>query len=431
MSDSDRTNSNPDRSVLNAAAKMLSEAHYFLHESASTYHDVVRFTANLNAFIQASRNVTFRVQAHKNDIFDFDRWYRPWRDYLASDQIMRWLSDARTEITKRKGLTAHSRATATTYYSYVDPLTARADVDPITPTPAVIASALRLVPVEIRPYATVEVSRRWEFDDLPDKEILVSLLHVIKVLQVLLSDLKDYTEEGHRSLPPIAVGRAEDIDCLGDLDRIYTSRHVASSGASTVTTQTSVEYDEEYGKSTFKRYNFDEHSALLPTSDDPFTVAEAVLSLAKHVLQRDKVHYPIFWFRKPDGWQMLGVAWRDKAEKYSMMHTMAANTTKNGWDALVAVAEAWTGPLPSPPEDLPPYFDLSKTSDRGEALEVYAATSEGEVRIWHTPFRRRLGRIRFEETEVISDDPALVGFLLPIRRVWAARRGEVIPDPPF
>jgi hypothetical protein len=46
----------------------LEEAHHFLHACERDYHSPSAFRLNLNAFIQAARNVTFRLQSLKAGI---------------------------------------------------------------------------------------------------------------------------------------------------------------------------------------------------------------------------------------------------------------------------------------------------------------------------------------------------------------------------
>jgi len=46
----------------------LSELHLLWHQAASSYYNPALFRANLNAAIQASRNVTFALQAEKANV---------------------------------------------------------------------------------------------------------------------------------------------------------------------------------------------------------------------------------------------------------------------------------------------------------------------------------------------------------------------------
>lgn len=94
------------------------EADHFWHECVATYNDPERFRMNLNALIQAIRNVTFRIQAGKNSVVDFDTWYSPWQEFLRRQPLMRWLNDARIAVVKQAGLETHSTAQVTLISSY-------------------------------------------------------------------------------------------------------------------------------------------------------------------------------------------------------------------------------------------------------------------------------------------------------------------------
>ena len=52
----------------------LEEAHRLWHRAAESYEDPEEFRMQLNALIQALRNVTFVLQKEKLKIQDFDRW---------------------------------------------------------------------------------------------------------------------------------------------------------------------------------------------------------------------------------------------------------------------------------------------------------------------------------------------------------------------
>ena len=54
-----------------AAHRRLKEAHLLWHQTLDKYQEPDAFRANLNATIQALRNVTFALQAEKHSIPDF------------------------------------------------------------------------------------------------------------------------------------------------------------------------------------------------------------------------------------------------------------------------------------------------------------------------------------------------------------------------
>jgi len=68
------------------------------------------FLANLNATIEALRNVTFVVQKEKAAFKDFDAWYTPRQEILKADATANWLNQARVTIVHQGDLESSSHA---------------------------------------------------------------------------------------------------------------------------------------------------------------------------------------------------------------------------------------------------------------------------------------------------------------------------------
>ena len=66
------------------AHRRLSECHRLWHHAAETYDDPEGFRTQLNALLQALRNVTFVLQKEKRSIPEFDAWYEPLRDGMIT-----------------------------------------------------------------------------------------------------------------------------------------------------------------------------------------------------------------------------------------------------------------------------------------------------------------------------------------------------------
>jgi hypothetical protein len=90
--------------------RRLVEAHLLWHQTLDNYHNVESFRANLNATIQALRNITFVLQSEKNIIPQFDTWYSQWQSRLKADPTSKWLIDARNTVVKQGELESHSTA---------------------------------------------------------------------------------------------------------------------------------------------------------------------------------------------------------------------------------------------------------------------------------------------------------------------------------
>jgi hypothetical protein len=170
--------------------RRLEEAHRLWHRAAEAYEDPDEFRTQLNALIQALRNVTFVLQKEQDAIPDFDAWYERWRDIMKEDGVLRWLVQARNVIVKQGDLETHSTATAGIQASWDTPQTRTFDVPPLVPTLAVAAKILseQDIPDDIRKQGFLTVERRWVANDLPQWEILDALAHAHGMLTFLVQD---------------------------------------------------------------------------------------------------------------------------------------------------------------------------------------------------------------------------------------------------
>ena len=96
------------------------------------------------------------------------------------------------------------------------------------------------------------------------------------------------------------------------------------------------------------------------------------------------------------------------------MRQLADEVERIGAVGLIHIGEFWAAPL----TDLKPGQLPSESAGRKEALQVTAATADGRSRIHSVEFRKNeAGQIEFGG-EWVDDDPELLGFLEPVRRVW-------------
>jgi hypothetical protein len=65
------------------------EAHYFIGRMMDEWHYPSEFRWNLNAFVQALRNVTFALQSTLADQPRFRPWYEGQQDAMRSDPLLR------------------------------------------------------------------------------------------------------------------------------------------------------------------------------------------------------------------------------------------------------------------------------------------------------------------------------------------------------
>lgn len=86
------------------------EAHYFLHKMLENYHNANEFRFNLNAFIQALRNITFALQSEKHNLPDFDKWYELKQIEMKQSELLKNFVEGRNIVVKRGNLEVTSEA---------------------------------------------------------------------------------------------------------------------------------------------------------------------------------------------------------------------------------------------------------------------------------------------------------------------------------
>ena len=89
----------------------FAEAHYFIERMLIEYHEPLFFRANLNAFLQALRNVTFVLQSEFSTRDGFkEEWYPARQEAMRSDPLLCNFVEGRNIVVKRGNLLIHSKA---------------------------------------------------------------------------------------------------------------------------------------------------------------------------------------------------------------------------------------------------------------------------------------------------------------------------------
>ena len=86
------------------------DCHEHWHAAADNYMNPDGFRLNLNALIQALRNVTWLLQKQRHDLPDFETWYSDWRQSVSDDAVSKWLVRSRNRIVKESDLELLSTA---------------------------------------------------------------------------------------------------------------------------------------------------------------------------------------------------------------------------------------------------------------------------------------------------------------------------------
>lgn len=422
------------------AHRRLRDAHLLWHQALAYYHDAERFRVNLNATIEALRNVTFALQNDKSKFSDFDAWYAPWQARLKADQKAKWLQDARVKVVHQGDLESYSYAEVR-LVTYGEHIISKLEIPIQTPAsvvlqnPSVLGVFNDLQAKSIDPSdAALYIERRWSTHDLDGEEILSALAHVYGLLADLVLDGHIHlgsldcisAEIPHEDFPS-SYDRTGKLRCMTAGAETRTeilrfSDHQELIPASKSETVTMVD-----AEAVIAHYGFDpRHEGSAIQNLDPVQFAERTLSFAKRILRRDKHHDWMMFIRDGEGnWHQHTLFAQDRTEKHLLMQMAARFVEERGCDALVEVGEVWTASVA--PDQVQHITEVEKILERGEALTVVVATREGLVRQYEIPFKRGpFGGIKLEETRQV--DRPILNHMLPIFKVWHKQKFFRAPD---
>jgi len=393
---------------LPATHSRLDEMHYFWHQTAEAYSTPEEFRYNLNALIQAARNVTFMLQSEKDRIPDFEVWYERWREKLKADPIMKWLHDARTTVVKQADLKTSSQARVDLIASYTDSPQMEATVSPLLTTEEMLATApVRQILEEARSNPVLEVERTWVADGLEGLELLEAFAHAYGVLFKIVAE----AHEKCGATMKVEVNRPPDLrlPCMVHTDDYRCIRVDLQSGEPRIFIQPEVANDTASKEEAAQRYRFDKLGLERVPSGDPFELTPQYLRMARAILAKDGNHAPMVLLRNPEGrWVVQMLLPEDRQDKFLHWRRLARDVEVYRYDAYIFISEAWMYQLEAPGQTV--------ESERREALVATAEAADGRVRHWVLFFHRKNGKICFDEEHV---DEGVPGFSAPVREVWS------------
>lgn len=100
----------PEDSPIASTVDKYLESYYFINSMLSNYHDHYAFRFNLNAFIQALRNITWMLQSESNRPDTFAEWYATAQESMKTDDLLRRFVNVRNLIVKQEMLSTKSKA---------------------------------------------------------------------------------------------------------------------------------------------------------------------------------------------------------------------------------------------------------------------------------------------------------------------------------
>ena len=316
-----KSDDNYDLCPLPKTHRRLAEAHLLWHQALANYHEPDAFRANLNATIEALRNVTFVLQKEKHAFANFDQWYDPWQERLKTDAEARWAHDARTTVVHKGELESASTAEVR-LIGWQDKVVARMELPIETPASLVLQNLKLLeligkaeLAIARANDAAVAIERRWTTPDLGGLEILESLARVYGLLSEIVLDAHITlhkcdcipVEQEHSNFRSVHH-RTGTLECMASGAALRTQTFQLSSGMELTPAErmTSIDVGEMDVKN---RYDLtDEHRLTEWESLDPLKFAEKILYMAKRMLCKDKRHVRLTFIRDGMGkWSMATI----------------------------------------------------------------------------------------------------------------------------
>lgn len=437
----------------------MEEAHHFWHECVSNYQNPALFIINLNACIQALRNVTWALQSDKSSIKDFDDFYDPWEEKMRQDPILQWVKDSRNHIVKQGDLETNSKLRARLVTDYHDAANLVADeyaslqdneeeLDhendvesfPVFSTDEEIVDTFEKLgmPKSVLDEATISIERRWEAENLPGREITSALSYAFGFLNRLSDALHfhvglqkyDVIEfHGQKVVMPEMDANEGRFPCM------VTTRDIRTKSFS-FRDKTEHEgglyfptnWDEDTAKRAAKKYGTPPPSQRPSklTRENYRDFIKDFEESARAILATGEEHgWFILYFRDGNHAGTGTLYARDSADKRALAAEIADHVAVNSLDALVMIGEVWMAPISKKASEV--WKKPGERSDRQEALGIDLELATGEMYCLLIPFerKRRIGmkgmqnRVKIGETIVL--EAPRHNFFEPTRAVWKAK----------
>jgi hypothetical protein len=392
--------------------RRLASAHRLWHQTTKLYPNPEGFRTNLNSTIQELRNVTFILQKEKQKIPNFDAWYAPHQARMKSDTLMKWLVEMRNRVVKQGDLETNSRAVARLVDAYFD---RGADTVEVPPT-ASAAELATILAAQASPWfrhGYVEVERRWEVRELPERELLDALAECYSVLAVIVDDAHRAAGKPHetqtcpsvKNAPPVPPGGIP--ACMRVAREVRVSQVELGTLNQSRTRRWKVGRSEKAGREAAKRYgSTDEWSSALKTGNYE-TIARALHGLARAIIKKDPLGMAVHLFRggRPVHFAMLMPT--DKSDKYHLFREVAAVVDAFSADAVMMNLESWI-------------WRRGQDGPREEAVLTVCERADGTGLALRSMFKR--GESGIELGDAIEEaDASPFNVLEPTRVVWRRR----------
>ncbi len=192
------------------------EAHYFLHRMIEAYHFPNEFRWNLNAFIQALRNITWILQKETSKVPKFEESYERKREEMKRDALWLKFKDGRNIIVKERMLIPLSKASVGLFSGREVKLAFDVNVSPFTPSKVVFETAKKeltgflIDKKHSEPGEQLGIERTWIVSEISDNEIVEECYESLSKMEELLREAHKFF--GRRS--------KQELRCVDHLDRV-------------------------------------------------------------------------------------------------------------------------------------------------------------------------------------------------------------------
>lgn len=181
-------------SPISSTVDKLWESWYFILMMLQNYHDPHAFRYNLNAFIQALRNITFMLQSEEKKPEKFDAWYRDKQEAMRANQLLRRFVDARNMVVKKQMLATASFARLGLFRDRKFKLGVGGDVDPFVDSRDYLSKATSFMVgffLDLEHSAIGEqigVYRQWSTDAIGEGEVTRHCISALDEMAIIVQE---------------------------------------------------------------------------------------------------------------------------------------------------------------------------------------------------------------------------------------------------
>ena len=170
------------------------EAKYFLFAMIDNYHDPHAFRYNLNAFIQALRNVTFMLQSEETKPPEFVEWYAARTAAMADDLRLRRMVKARNCVVKQQMLESASTLRIGVFQGRRFKLGVGGDVEHFRTSEELLSRAqgfyagFMIDPEHSHVGEQIGVQREWKVPAIGEGEVVEECAAALRSIAVIVED---------------------------------------------------------------------------------------------------------------------------------------------------------------------------------------------------------------------------------------------------